>query len=474
MRLLLINPTERLMPRANLPKPIEELRGKNPPIGLLYIAGAVRGLSGCDVKLIDANALNLKGEDIASISSEFKPDIVGFTVNTFTYLDALELARFTKKGWQSAQVLFGGIQPFIYPKETLIQDVVDWICVGEAEKALPEFLKKFSETNGDSARINVKGFYSKDYSYSNHVPAEFIRQLDESPIPAWDMSPIEKYSSLITNLKPVTIALTSRGCPFRCRYCAHSVTGKIWRAKSPQRVVVEMKRCRELGIKYILFYDEVFTIDKTRVLEICELVSKENLEMKWLARATPGTIDYSMMIEMRRAGCDVLTVGVESGSEKVLEKLGRKANIDTIRQVFSDAKRAGLRTIAYFMIGNPGETLDDFNKSVQLATKLEPDYVHASIFTPYPASDIYDESVKSGKTQDYWRNYALNPTQNFTPPYWNENFNDVELVNLLYRFYFKFSFRPKYIMHTISSPKRGGILGLIRGVWNLIKLKLMA
>lgn len=472
MRLLLVNPTEKKMPRANLPQPIEELRGNNPPIGLLYATGVARETNGCEVKLIDANALRLGNKAIESSSNKFKPDLVGFTVNTFTYLDALELARSAKKGWQKAKIVFGGVQPFIYPKETLAQKEVDWICVGEAEKSLPEFLKQFSDTNGDASKIKVRGFYYKDECDSDYAPTELTEELDNIPMPAWDISPIEKYSSLVTNLKPVTIAITSRGCPFRCRYCAHSVTGKIWRAKSPKRVVAEMKRCYELGIKYVLFYDEVFTINKARVLEICELASKEDFKMKWMARATPGTVDYSTMLAMKSAGCDLLTVGVESGSEKVLENLGRKTDMKAVYQSFSDAKRAGLRTIAYFMLGNPGETLDDFSKSVELAIKLDPDYIHASIFTPYPASDIYEDAVKEGKTEDYWRRYSLNPERNFVPPYWKGEFSERELVRMLYRFYLKFSMRPKYIARIISAPKRGGVLGLVKGVWKLMRLKL--
>lgn len=455
MKLLLINPPEKQVLRSNLPSNIESFRGNNPPIGLLYVAAAAREVEGWRIKLIDSPALDYDAAQLTEAIAQYWPDLVGIGATTFTYLDTLQTAKAAKLVNPAVKVLIGGVQPFVFPQETLRQPDVDLILAGEAEDSIGLLLKRSLE-NGldDLSGSDIPGLLVKGDEANEFSAAPPIKELDELPMPAWDLSPINLYSSLVTRYKPITILITSRGCPYRCRYCANSPTGKRWRAHSADRVVEEMKTCQGLGIKYLMLYDETFTVNKERVLQVCRGILAEGLSLRWMARATPDTVDLDGLKAMRAAGCDLITIGVEAGSPEVLKRLGRRSSIEEIKRAFGLARTAGLRSIAYFMLGNPGETAGDIDQSLKLAKSLRPDMIHASLFMPYPASAIYQEALADGSIkEDYWRKFSIDPDTGFIPPYGSDIFSDRELRNKLMHFYRGFSFQPAYILRRLKDLK---------------------
>lgn len=229
-----------------------------------------------------------------------------------------------------------------------------------------------------------------------------------------------------------------------------SPTGKTWRAHSPERVAGEMAYAASLGLRYLMFYDELFTVRKERVHGICREIRQQGLRVPWMARVTPGMVDEPTLAEMRSAGCDLVTFGVEAGDEGVLKNLGRKTGLDAVRQSFAMAHRAGLRTIAYFMLGNPGETRTQIRRSLRTAIRLRPEMVHAALYVPYPATRLYDDALEQGRIkEDYWRAFARNPSENFVPPLGSDTMTDGELEGELLTFYRRFSLRPRYVWERI-------------------------
>jgi radical SAM superfamily enzyme YgiQ (UPF0313 family) len=176
---------------------------------------------------------------------------------------------------------------------------------------------------------------------------------------------------------------------------------------------------------------------------------------------------------MRSAGCDLVTFGIESGSPRVLERLGRRSPVAEIVSAFDAAKAAGLSTIAYFMVGSPGETRADVDESLRVARRARPDMVHAAIFTPYPGSAFYEEGRAMGLLPgDYWREFAASPREGFRAPYWNELFTDAELEMLLRRFYRKFFLRPGYVLRRLARLRRPADLAAgWRGLWTLLRFR---
>jgi radical SAM superfamily enzyme YgiQ (UPF0313 family) len=449
VKILLINPPEKQTVQANLPSAVENLRGATPPIGLMYVAGAARKISDADVSLLDAHALRLSYNELEQRIALAHPDLVGITTTTFTMPDVLETVRRVRGAAPGARLIAGGLQPFLYPEETINLDAFDYALQGEAEISFPRFLKALEDGKGME---NVPGIlFKQNGEIVSNPPPPLNMDLDALPFPAHDLLPIERYSSLVTLKHPVGIIISSRGCPFRCSFCSHSPTGKEFRIRSAENVVKEMIWCRSLGFSYLLFYDEIMTLKKERVFELRDRIRAEGVRVPWMARLRAGLVDKEMLIALKDAGCDLVTMGIEAGSPKVLSRLNRPTDTSEVIETFKDASKIGLKTLAYFMIGNPDETREDLEMSLTVAQRAAPDMIHASVFMPYPATDLYAEGLQSGFfDRDYWREFATDPSADFHPRLWIATGREAEIMKSLLWFYRRFHLRPSYIWKRLS------------------------
>ncbi|MBZ0271171.1 B12-binding domain-containing radical SAM protein [bacterium] len=450
MRVLLLNPSERKILQANLPKEIEKVRGKNQPVGLLYIAAAARLVPGVDVRVLDAHALDLDAAGIECHVAAYDPDVVAITCITFNLPDVMENLAAAKKAAPRAKIVIGGLQPYLYPEETFNLPGVDAVFLGEAEESFPAYLRSI---DNPAALANVPGIMAR--AGGEVVSTGFatpIADLDSVPRPAYEALDPALYSSVITDTHPTMLMVTSRGCPFRCHFCSHSVTGKKYRYHSPERIVSDVRHCLDLGYRSILFYDEVLTIKRKRVLELCDRIKDEKLCFEWMARATINTVDEEVLRSMKDAGCSIITFGVESGSERVLKRMNRPIKDPAvIRDMFALTKKVGLRSLAYMMVGNPDETIDDLRASRDFLRQIDPDHVHVSVFVAYPATDFYDEGVAKGLyAQDHWRAFSANPTRPFTVPTWPEAPPADELFGIAKQMYRRHYLRPRKILQHLG------------------------
>ncbi|MDP8222762.1 MAG: cobalamin-dependent protein [Candidatus Lernaella stagnicola] len=444
MRLLLINPAETLVVRANLPDEIEAVRGNNPPINLLQVAAAARRDGHAEVSLIDAHAEDLTPVQVAARAHRLQPDLIGLTAVSFTMPAARAQAQALQEALPETPRWLGGLQPFLYPAETLALPEFDGLIRGEGEHPLATLCRH----GGEKSRLGDEpGFYfQRDGALIDTGVAPTVADLDTLPQPAYDLLRPELYGSVLTDLHPVANAVTSRGCPYHCTYCSRSVTGKRFRAHGPAYVVENFRRAHDLGFAALLVYDEVFTIDKARVLAICDGLRHAGIDLPWMARATIGTVDEEMMRAMAAAGCRWITFGIESGSPAVLRRLGRPTDLETARQVFAAARRVGLKTLAYFMVGNPDESAADIAQSAAFMVRLDPDHVHLAVYTMYPATPLYDEAVEKGLLPaDLWREFATDPASAFTAPHWPGSFSADDLFAIVRRLYRRFYLRPRVI-----------------------------
>mgnify|MGYP000908897474 CR=1 FL=1 len=450
MKVLLINPPELHPVQANLPPAVERLRGATPPIGLMYVAAAARATGEHQVALLDAHAERLDYPALARRVREASPEVVGLTATTFTLLDARKTARTVRETAPAATIVCGGLQPFLYPRETMRLGVFDVCLQGEADHTFPQLLSALVAGN-DPARIPGV-VLSRDGEVVSQDPPPPVADLDALPFAAHDLTPIARYSSLVTERAPVGIMLSSRGCPFRCAFCSQSVTGKVHRRRSPKNIVEEMVWCDALGLRYILFYDELMTIEKAHTLALCAAIRERRLDLPWLARSRVGTVDGETMREMKRAGCDTITMGIEAGSPRVLQRLNRPTDLKATIELFRQARRAGLRTIAYFMIGNPDETWDDVRASLAVARQAAPDMVHASLYTPYPATELYAQGLRTGLfADDYWRTFSAAPDEKFRTRLWCAPGDEPRLLQRLRWFYRRYYLRPAYIIRRLRA-----------------------
>jgi len=449
MRVLLINPPRHNEILADNPAFIDEERGYNPPLGLLYVAGYLKTKSRHRVFGLDAQVEKLDyNNDFKREIIEINPDVVGITAMTFTLIDVLKtidlIRRAEKELNKKVIVVLGGPHAHLFPKETINLKGVDFVIKGEGE--LPFFnLLKALEIEDDFN--DIPGLvYKRDNQVIDNPIGDLIEDLDEIPFPDRELLPTEKYNSILGEDRIVTTMFTSRGCPFQCAFCDRPHLGKKFRARSTKSVVDEMEECLGLGIQEILVYDDTFTVERQRTLDICDEIIRRGLKFVWDIRARVDTVDREVLEKLKEAGCVRIHFGVESGTEKILKELNKGINLDKVEKVFKDAEKTGIERLAYFMIGAPTETKEDIYQTIKFAKKIEPDYVHITILTPYPGTIIYQKALVEGVIKnDYWREFAKNPEKGVITQYWEKELSREELFDLLNKFYKKFYGRPIYI-----------------------------
>jgi len=448
MKFLLVNPPAENTIETEVPEVLSQERGCNPPLGILYLASSLLA-EGHTVDLVDAQVEEMSYPQIQAAVKKSKPDAVGLTAMSFTLIDALLAAKTVKSVDQDIKVIFGGPHPTIYPTETAALDCVDFAVIGEGERTMLELAEALEKGRPVDA---VKGLaYMKNGKPVNTGFPPFIEDLDSLPFPARKLTPYRKYSSLLAKRSPITTIFTSRGCPYKCLFCDRPQMGKRFRARSAVNVVDEMEECVGLGIKEFLVYDDTFTIDRQRVLSICSEIKRRGLDIGWDIRARVNTVDREVLSALRIAGCERIHYGVESGNEEILRILRKGITLPKVEEAFRLTKEAGIETLAYFIIGSPSETRETIEDTIRFAIKLDPGYVHFSVMTPFPATELYLMGLREGVIKsDVWLDFAKNPQKDFTPPLWEENMNREELTRLLRQAYKRFYVRPRYIMSRVA------------------------
>lgn len=454
MNVLLINPPKENEIIGNNPAIIEEERGYNPPLGILYIAGYLEKYTDHDVAVIDAQVEQLNQTSLASRIESIDPDVVGITTMTMTLVDVIRTIDTIRKPNKDTKIILGGPHVHLFPDETLRSSNADYLVLGEGERTFSDLIEHLN----DKKLKHVPGLVFKhNGNVVNTGLRPAIEDLDSLPFPARNLIPIQKYSSLLSKGKVVTTIITSRGCPFKCSFCARPHLGKKFRARSPVNVVEELEECVKMGIREFLFYDDTFTINKQRVLGICDEIVRRKLEIGWDIRARVDTVDEEMLGYLKNAGCQGIHYGVEAGTDNILNSLNKGITISQVQKAFALTRKHKISVLAYFMIGNPGETKDDIETTFRVMKSLKPDYTHITILTPFPGTEIYSKGLKTRVIKrDFWREFAKNPSSNFVPPHWGEILTREELNRLLVKGYHTFYIRLFYILRRLKTVRSFG------------------
>lgn len=420
--LLLINPTQNHSIGSNLPSYADNNRGVVPPLGLLYTAAAI------EEKAIDwqVQICDMLAGDILN---NHEPDLVGITTTTFTLLDTLEIAKKVKERW-NAPVVLGGIHPTIYPDETANLPNIDCAFAGESENTFPQYIDAIANRQ---CRI---------------VKAERVN-VQQLPLPARHLVQKEKYYSVLGTNKYSTTMITSRGCPYNCIFCHRETMGRMWRARTAEQVVSEIKHIKNLGINEILIYDDTFTVDTERARQICKALISDNIKVSFDIRTRVDRVTLELLKLLKEAGCKRIHYGVEASSNTILKQLGKNITINQVNNAFKQTKDIGIETLAYFIIGSPSETDDNIQNTINYAKELKADYCHFSIMTPYPATPLYEIGLLKGLYNDYWLEFARNPSVEFKAPYWPE-LDSSFLEKSLDKAYKEFYLRPRYILKELT------------------------
>lgn len=387
MIVLLINPP------SNAPNPIM-------PLGLAYLAAALEA-SNINVKIIDAWAEGYTYEVLGRKIAHLSPDLVGVTMMSPTYAAAMQTVDMVSRH-SDAKIVVGGPHPSSLPEQCLEDNPnIDFVVVGEGEKALVNLVAFLSENDKEINNINGILFRDKN-GVVKTGPSGRIENLDDLPFPARHFFPIGKYKTHPPYGKknPYMTLITSRGCPFQCTYCSKSVYGNKYRAMSPERVVSEIRHIiRKYGIKEIHFYDDDFTMDMKRAETICDLLIEESFGISWSCTTRVDLVNERLLEKMKKAGCWLISYGVESADPNILKRIKKGYTIEHVKSAFSLTKRVGIRTVAYLMVGLPGETRETLNKTIEFSIELDPDFVSWGITALFPGSKLYRDA-QEGKLGD--------------------------------------------------------------------------
>jgi len=445
MKVLLINPPTFNMLPTMLPESVDKIRGYNPPLGLLYLAAYLQKHSEHQVEILDCQVEELDYKEIENKIKEKNPNAIGLTTMTFTLIDVLNIAKIVKKINPDIKIILGGPHVDIYPEETINQSHIDYLVLGEGEKPLKNLLDNI---NSSDNLCQIKGLVFKDKGKTiNTGRAELNRDLDSLPFPARRLTPYKKYSSVLSKVNPVTTMFTSRGCPYKCLFCDRPHLGKVFRARSSKNVTDEMEECQKMGIKEILIYDDTFTVNRQRVIDICSEIQKRNLNINWDVRARVDTVDKELLKIMKDSGCQRIHYGVEAGTQKILDVLRKDITLEQAEKAFKLSHEIGIETLAYFMIGSPTETKEDILETIKFAKKINPDFTHITITTPFPSTDLYRIGLEQKIwPNDHWQKFAEHPRADFLPPVWEKILTKEELILLVQKAYRTFYFRPMYLL----------------------------
>jgi len=420
--------------------------GHYPPLGIMYIASYLLAHSKHKVEILDMMLGNWTERDLIKEIMDRKPDIVGVSVTSFTIFAGKEVCRIAKKADGGIKTVLGGSHATIYPDETLNLKEVDYIVMGEGEEYFTRLVDSIEK--GVPPVFNGIGYKKKGVP---HIKRDFklVENLDSLPFPARQLTDYKRYFSLLGKKKVTTSIMTSRGCPFSCNFCFNQYNGR-YRQRSIMNVISEIETCLKLGISEFFFFDELFTLNRAKVLEFCDEIMKRKLKIVFDLRSRVDTIDEETLRRLKLAGCERIQYGVESGTQEILDRMNKRISLEKVRNVVGLTKKIGITTLLDFMYAYPGETKEQIRKTIDFAFDLDPDYVAFYPTTLMPMTKIYYDALKNGflKT-DFWREHAKTPREKIDIPYASETLPKEYIENLTRMVYPRFYFRPSQIVRKL-------------------------
>lgn len=421
------------------------------PLSLGYL-GAVSEKNGHEVNIIDCQAERLEPEDFRKRICQTAADVVGITSTTLTYKSALRIAGVTKEVLPECTVVLGGCHASFWDENALREcPSLDIVVRREGEITFIDLLEKL---HSKSSLNGVQGitFRKSDGGIARNEDRPFMENLDDLPFPAFHLFPLGTFRRVGKIIFPLT---TSRGCVYWCDFCtAVRMFGRKYRMRSPKNVVDEIEFLQnKYGESQFAFYDDAFTINPERVEKICDEIRQRKLAIRWDCEARVDMVNKNLLQKMSAAGCIAVWLGVESGSQLIIEKMHKKIKLDQTRSAFKAAREIGMMTIANVVLGFPGETERTAWETINFIKELNPGDVGFYIATPYPGTPLYELVKQSGwlKTTDF--NHYDTATPTFETPFLSME----KLGEIRYKALQQFYLRPRYVLGML---KRGGIYGI--------------
>jgi anaerobic magnesium-protoporphyrin IX monomethyl ester cyclase len=420
------------------------------PLGIAYL-GAVAENAGHEVTVIDCQAEKLDYEAFRGRISQTPSDIIGVTATTLLYKSAMHLMIIAKEVQPQAVTVLGGSHGTFWDENALNEyPSLDIVLRREGEQTFLELLGKLQNNASLNSVLGIT-FRNKDGTIIRTNDRPFLENLDSLPFPAHHLLPLDSLKRMGKILFPL---ITSRGCVYWCDFCSTvRMFGRGYRMRSPKNVVDEMQLVHDkYGVDQVTFYDDAFTVNRDRVMKICEELHARKLDMTWDCGTRVDMVDREMLKTMHDAGCIAVWLGVESGSQAMLSAMNKSIKLDQTRLAYKTANEVGLMTIANTVLGFPGETEQTAWATIRFIKELNPDDVGFYVATPYPGTPMYEQVKKNGwlRITDFDKYDTAGPT--FETPWLSME----KLAEIRYKAYQQFYLRPRYIFKMM---RRGGTYG---------------
>ncbi len=387
------------------------------PLGLTYVAAALRA-GGHEAAVFHADALTFKQRtnidngdeyrqlqsyldeinsdrhpvwgEIKSVLKDFAPDLVGITAMTMQFGSVVRTAQICKDYDFDLPVVVGGPHATDWPQMALSTPHIDFNLGGEAEDSVQK-LAAALERGDTKAFAEIPGLAYRDGGEVRRNPVGLPpKDLDSIPMPARDLlMHADNYDS-----EAMGIVMTSRGCPFNCSFCSHE---RLVRYRNLDNVIAEIRSVKETyGTTQFAFKDDTFTTRRKRVVELCKRLIDERIDINWDCTTRANLLDDELLDLMMAAGCNIVKVGVETGSQRILEEVDKGVSFDEMRQAAELFNRKGIFWSAFFMYGLPNESADDMRATYKFMKELNPFYAGLGMYSPMPNTGLWDLGVEMG------------------------------------------------------------------------------
>jgi anaerobic magnesium-protoporphyrin IX monomethyl ester cyclase len=478
MRILLVNPPYDI---ARYMGGLAKVGWVFPPVGLLYIAAYLRREeSSCEVKIYDSQVEERPFEELLG---EFRPDLVGITCQSALVYSTLETARVVKAKLPQSRVVVGGVHASLRPQDLLASPLIDVVARGEGEESFLELVRALGcgRALDGIAGISFKRPLPDGGCETVSTPDRpILDNLDSYPMPALDLVPIERYriSPDMRTGSRLGLIITSRGCPYDCVFCANKLlTKRTYRLRSIASVLQEIEYYLEHHqITQLMIFDDNFAVNKKRTLELCAEFVKRGYPKKfsWWTEARVDVLDEEILRAMKQAGCSIISLGLESGNQRLLDLIKKNITLEQTRTTVELIHKVGIKSRASFILGLPTETREESQRTIKFAYSLPLDQVRFSIATPFPGTELWDVAVEEGRIDpddiDWTKLSLMGGYADFMPLYYPKGRSAEELKKLQKRANLGFFLRPRIVwgyLNRIKSPD--DLTSIVKGFYHLLK-----
>ena len=414
-------------------------QGVQPPFGLMYISAVLKD-AGHRVSLVDGTFHTL--ESLVACAQINPAPVVGVSTVTFNWEPTKALIAALRSVLPQACIVVGGAHATAWREHCLEESPgIDVLVYGEGERTMLEVMSRLA--NGEQLDGTEGTILRRDGQILINPPRPYVKDLDELPFPDRDSIDIsrDRPSPMFYCRLPHTSLFGSRGCPYRCTFCASE---KKVRLRTPENMVDEMELAvNQYGVRDITFYDETFTLSKQRALAFCKEVLRRGVRVSWSVNARVDTVDLEILQWMKKAGCWRVLYGIESGVQRNLDTLRKGITLGQVQDAVRATREAGLEVLGMFMFGVPGETFADGEATIRLAIDLDLDYAIFSNVTPFPGTELYEQVKDSPGFQGIA--YMTPLRINYVP----DSMSKAELQNLIHVAYRRFYMNPRYVLKVL-------------------------